>query len=313
MIIHFGLRLRERIDGHKLTRENYAIIDKKCSLFKSHEDYFILNNRYKKMPKKWSVWYLGKLLDYCESIAPSKRKKYLINRIEYIKNEIKAYKLLPDNYHIKVLEKDWRNDKSESLEDYVDNYLRKQHEYIDKFDWDFDILGRYYTEECCQNQYRDAMKNFDLNMEFFKLLDKDEFNKEIDNFMIRNPFFKEITDLTIYKNKSGYYILITDEYKQLYIGTSKNIAKRIRVHWNFRKQFDRLLFPMESIDKSIIPFDSFQALDTTRILVFETNKTFEIEDDFIKQFEPRFVANRIAGGVPKGLIHALSMMKSRKL
>lgn len=177
-----------------------------------------------------------------------------------------------------------------------------------------DKEGKTYTDKWCIKHQKDCLENYDLNMEFFSLLDHDEFNKEINGFLNHYPMFNQIKDLNELNEKTGYYILIQDEYCQVYIGTSKNILKRIKEHWVRRKAFDRLLMPMGAVETSVMSIDSFRALDTTRVLAYETPNIFYEEDDYINFFSPQFITNRLAGGyVEGGLIEAISMMKSRNL
>ncbi|MCM3571499.1 GIY-YIG nuclease family protein [Neobacillus mesonae] len=177
-----------------------------------------------------------------------------------------------------------------------------------------DEEGKFYTNEWCENQLRDSLENYDLNMEYFSLLNHGEFCEEIEGFLKRNRQFTEVYDLNLYDGKSGYYMMVLDEYSQVYIGTTNNIKRRIRQHWSNSKPFDRLLFPMGNVDSSILSIDSFRALDTTRIYVYETNKTFTDEDEFIIQFPAKFLCNRLAGGkITGGLLQAIAMMKERNL
>lgn len=172
--------------------------------------------------------------------------------------------------------------------------------------------GNIYSDEWCEEHREDCLKNFDLNMEYFQLLDKDEFNKEIDNFLNEHKEFKEVKDLKLYNGKSGYYIMILDEYKQLYVGTTNDIKKRIQTHWSKKMPFDRLIWG--SVDNSILSINSFKALDTTRIYAFETEDTFSIENYYIECFNTKFVCNRIEGGFLKsGLLETINSMKTRKL
>ncbi|WP_394581208.1 GIY-YIG nuclease family protein [Cytobacillus firmus] len=177
-----------------------------------------------------------------------------------------------------------------------------------------DEEGKTYKDEWCINQLRDSLKNFDLNMQFFSLLNHDELCKEIEGFLERNRQWTEVTNLNLYDEKSGYYMMVLDEYSQLYIGTTKNIKKRIKQHWSNSIPFDRLLFPMGNVDSSILSIDSFRALDTTRIYAYKTNNTFSSEDKFINEFSPKFMCNRLAGGkISGGLPQAIGMMKKRNL
>lgn len=176
------------------------------------------------------------------------------------------------------------------------------------------LLEIVYSDKWCTEQFKNCLKNYDLNMEYFSLLSHEEFNAEINKFLECNKCFLEIFDLNLYEGKSGYYIMVFDEYCQLYVGATNNIKKRIRQHWSKNKPFDRLLFPMGAVDSSILSVDSFRALDTTRIYVFLTERTFDDEDEFINQFPDKFVCNRLDGGkITGGLLQAITMMKKRKL
>ncbi|NRT90890.1 GIY-YIG nuclease family protein [Clostridium beijerinckii] len=174
---------------------------------------------------------------------------------------------------------------------------------------------RIYTDEWCKNHFEECMKNYDLNMEYFSLLDNNEFNLEIDKFLKQNEGFVEVSDLNLYHMKPGYYLMVLDEYCQVYIGTTNDIKKRIRQHWSGNKHFDRLLLPMGAVDSSILSIDSFRAFDTTRIFAYITEKIFDNEDKFINEFSSKFVCNRLSGGKFKGigLLSSIMMMKSRKL
>lgn len=177
-----------------------------------------------------------------------------------------------------------------------------------------DEEGKIYSDEWCAKQLEGSLKNYDLNMKYFSLLNHNEFNKEIDKFLKRNKRFIEVFDLNLYDGKSGYYIMILDEYCQMYIGTSDDIKRRIRQHWSKSIPFDRILFPMGNVDSSILSINSFRSLDTTRIFAYTTNKTFTSEDKFINQFSAKFVCNRLAGGrITGGLLQAITMMKERKV
>lgn len=148
-------------------------------------------------------------------------------------------------------------------------------------------------------------------MKFFERLDNAKFKNEISNFLNKTKFF-EIIDLNDY-SCSGYYMMIIDEYCQLYIGTTKDIKRRIRQHWAGGKlKFDRLIFG--EIIKSRFSIDSFRALDTTRILVYPTDDIYSQEDEFIKHFSNEFVCNRISGGTMEfGELSAAANMKTRNL
>ncbi|WP_078549255.1 GIY-YIG nuclease family protein [Litchfieldia alkalitelluris] len=177
-----------------------------------------------------------------------------------------------------------------------------------------DEEGKTYTIEWCEKQLKDSLKNYDLNMEFFSLLNHSEFCREIEGFLEKNRRFTEVHSLNLYDGKPGYYMMVLDEYSQVYIGTTNDIKRRIRQHWSKSKPFDRLLFPMGNVNSSILSIESFRALDTTRIYVYETNKTFSSEDKYINQLPAKFMCNRMAGGkITGGLPQAIAMMKKRNL
>ena len=130
---------------------------------------------------------------------------------------------------------------------------------------------KIYSDEWCEKQLQNCLENYDLNMKYFSMLNHDEFNIEIDKFLRRNEFFGQVLDLNLYENRAGYYMMVLDEYCQIYIGTTNDIKKRIRSHWSSSKSFDRLLFPMGAIDSSLLSIDSFRAFDTTRIFAYTTS------------------------------------------
>ncbi|MGL5353480.1 MAG: GIY-YIG nuclease family protein, partial [Clostridium sp.] len=172
-----------------------------------------------------------------------------------------------------------------------------------------DKREKLYTNEWCEKHQKNCLENYDLNMQYLSLLNRDEFNEELNKFLKSNECFVEVFDLNQYDSKPGYYIMVFDEYKQIYIGTTQDIKKRIRQHWNKNKSFDRILCPIGAIDTSIISVDSFRPLDNTRIFGYVTKETFDREDEFIKGFPAKFMTNRMAGGrVTEGLFQAIKMV-----
>ncbi|MCA1066182.1 GIY-YIG nuclease family protein (plasmid) [Rossellomorea sp. AcN35-11] len=177
-----------------------------------------------------------------------------------------------------------------------------------------DDEGKLYSDDWCSQHLKQCLENYDLNMEFFSSLSPESFNQEIDSFLSENTEFNEVDDLNRYDGKPGYYIMALDEYCQLYVGTTKDIKKRIRQHWSNSKPFDRLLFPQGNVEGSMLSIDSFRAMDTTRIFAYETEETYNEEDDYINQFSPEYVSNRLGGGkITGGAIQAISMIKNRNL
>lgn len=173
-----------------------------------------------------------------------------------------------------------------------------------------DKEGLIYSDSWCEKHLAEVMQNFDLNMKFFERLDHVKFEDEIAKFLKKTKFF-EITNLSDY-SCSGYYVVILDKYCQVYIGTTKDIKKRIRQHWSGGKmRFDRLI--CGSITKSKLSIDSFRALDTTRILVYLTSEIYCQEDKFINYFSNEFVCNRTCGGIMEfGELSVAANMKTRK-
>lgn len=177
-----------------------------------------------------------------------------------------------------------------------------------------DTTRKKYTDEWCQWHYKNCLENFDLNMEFFAALSRDEFDTAITTFLDNHQEFRQISDLNICAGKSGYYMMVLDEYCQVYIGTTDDIKRRIQQHWSSSKPFDRLLFPIGAVDTSILSVDSFRAYDTTRIYAYITPNTYESEDIYINHFSAEFVCNRLAGGkITGGLLQAIAMKKQRQL
>lgn len=154
----------------------------------------------------------------------------------------------------------------------------------------------HYTESYVNKQYEDTMYNFDRNMAFFQKLDHKDFNKCLNRF-VKKYKFHETTDLKEVEGMNGAYIMVLDEYSQVYIGISNNIKRRILGHWSKRKEFDLLLFGNK--ETSILPIDAFGALDTTRLfyLSLRWEETYEMEDKLVTAFDRRYSLNRVAGGI----------------
>lgn len=154
-----------------------------------------------------------------------------------------------------------------------------------------------------KNQDKDFIKeqtkrikyNYELNMKYFNSLDYNEFNQYINTFMKKNKFV-EVKDLKQYIGKKGIYVLILDEYKQVYLGlTDRGIKERIKDHWNAKKEPERLIFGQAF--NSILSIDSFGALDTTRIFVKLDSPLYEIEYKMVDEFDKRYLLNRTMGGI----------------
>lgn len=175
-----------------------------------------------------------------------------------------------------------------------------------------DEEGTAYKEEWCKEYREICLKNYDLNMRYFSLLDKDEFERELELFIKRHNGFEEIFDLNACDGEEGYYIMVLDAYKQTYIGKAYDIKKRIRKHWSNTLPFDRTLFPMYAYENSVFSIDFFRALDTTRIFAWKTKVQYGAESDLVADFPTKFCANRIGGDVTD-LLTALATKTERAL
>lgn len=174
-----------------------------------------------------------------------------------------------------------------------------------------DISEEKVTNKMIEKGYKNIYKNYDNNMNFFQSLSKKEFNLELDNFLDKNKQFKEINNLYSVNRKSGYYIMVLDEYSQMYLGTSNNIKGRIQHHWAMQMHFDRMIFG--DIDDSILSINSFRAFDTTRVFVYLTSEIFDDEDGFINKIDDKYLLNRTVGGLLSGLDEAIYHGKNRDL
>lgn len=177
---------------------------------------------------------------------------------------------------------------------------------------------RILTDEWCEAHQADALANFDMNMAHFASLDPVEFEATLQLALDGHPDMVEVTDLTEWIGVPGVYIMVLDEYRQVYVGASSEsagIAKRIRQHWTNQKEFDRLIWG--SVTTSILSIDSFRALDTTRIFAMKTTEYFDEEISVLDQFPPKFALNRMIGGSDAarfaGLLGVTAVMREREI
>lgn len=230
--------------------------------------------------------------------------KYTTNYLNHFNVKLKSSKydyLTRDNYcepkselcterknFLKKIKLKYDSNKSETLEKLYKNYLFFPNEvFLDNEHYSNDYVAKYYNN---------CMENYDLNMRYFENLEYDDFNKNLLSFIKKNKFkeVNDISDLCI----QGVYILVLDKYKQVYIGISNNIKRRIMSHWNNRKEFDRLVFG--DVNTSIISIDSFGPLDTTRIFYKEIKSVYKInslEKEYVKKFNSKYLLNRVDGGI----------------
>lgn len=154
------------------------------------------------------------------------------------------------------------------------------------------------SDEYCKRYQAMCLQNYDLTMKFINNLDKKSFNNIIDKIVNKNNMI-EINNLNECQNKTGIYMAVLDEFKQLYIGqTTRNLKDRILNHWKIKPKFDKILFG--GANQSVIAYNSYGALDTTRIFVIyekDKNKIDKIEADLLKEIPKEYQTNRIGGGV----------------
>ena len=74
--------------------------------------------------------------------------------------------------------------------------------------------------------------------------------------------------------------MILDKYKQIYVGVTSNIKKRIKQHWNKIVKKDYLYNEFHNMPMGI---DSFKALDTTRIFVQNYEKEIKSTNNMLSQ------------------------------
>ena len=216
------------------------------------------------------------------------------NKIEYInhfntkirKNEFNN--LTRDNYCIPTNKISYVCRKS--LKFYINrcNYKIPNEDYLDE---------NTYTDKYVKELYDKCMYNYDLNIKYFSDLNHDDFEKYLKTFTEKNKF-QEIFDLKDVNNIEGIYILVLDEYNQVYIGISNDIKKRVLSHWSSKHPSDRLLFGDK--ETSILSIDSFGALDTTRIF-YKKIKYFQDIDteeyNLVSTFSNKYKLNRVDGGL----------------
>lgn len=151
-----------------------------------------------------------------------------------------------------------------------------------------------WNEDSYTKQRLKAEINYDANMEFYDSINNLEFEKSLKRLC--NKFkLKEIHDLKTLSGVEGVYVLVLDKYKQVYVGVSKDIKRRILSHWQKNKSLERLIFG--DVCNSNLSIDSFGALDTTRVFVKQTNRIYEIEGKITKSMDPSYTLNRTEGGI----------------
>lgn len=219
------------------------------------------------------------------------RKKYLkINRDEYAEIDRKNHSLSVSKKEYNLMEEYRSSDvisKQKIAKSYFENYLKV---------FEDNSLTTFNNNYCIEHQ-KNCLINYDLNMNFFSKINYNDFEKMITSLKKKFKKLIEIQDLSIYDKKPGIYILVLDEYKQVYVGQTRDIKKRILQHWTNRKEFFKLIFG--DVETSVLSIDSFGALDTTRILIYQIGDLFlqlDLEDKITKFIPKEYLLNRTKGG-----------------
>lgn len=162
-------------------------------------------------------------------------------------------------------------------------------------------IDNFINRNLEQNKYltdfakEKALKNYNLNIRYFINLNQEEFNRTL-TYLLNLYAFVEIKDLNEIKGRQGIYILVLDNYKQIYIGqTNRDLKARILRHFNIEIPFQRVPF----VRYDTLPIDAFKPLDTTRIFTLftsEQNVIDEIESKLINECDKKFLLNKTIGG-----------------
>lgn len=308
---HLGLKLSNRVGGHKLTRENYIKDSNKNNGWMFVTEYLLEEEKLNLNTKKFNIWYLNEMIKHYNSVGIDIAETTIRFKYEYIKGLLKKEESKSDDEYLINIRKYCDKLKKFNIIRTVEEVIISQENMIKNYNLIEDITGKVYSEAYLNNQKENAMRNLDINISFFESLSLDSFNEDLGKFLSNNKKFKKYEDLSVLSNEPGYYLMVLEEYKQVYVGTSKNIRKRIREHWANQKDIDRLIFPPNDIEKSKISIDSFRALDTTSIYAFITEDIYNVEDKLIREFKEEFIVNRIAGGITSGMINVATDILTR--
>ena len=166
-----------------------------------------------------------------------------------------------------------------------------------------------HSQAWCDEHREKCLLNYDYSIQYFNNLEYDKFEKALNSLLKKRKAFKEIKDLNECKDVCGIYVMVLDNYKQVYIGKSINIKTRVLQHWSKEKDFNKLIWG--TVENSILSIDVFGCLDTTRIFVLKEDPFLldSTEYKLIEKMNQKYLLNRREGGsnvIP-------SMIKTRKL
>lgn len=151
-----------------------------------------------------------------------------------------------------------------------------------------------------------ALRNFDLSMTYFESLERGEFEGSLAEVLKRNRTLKPVEELSKWDDVEGVYVMVFDEYKQFYVGATRDIRARVMQHWTKRKPFDRLVFG--SLYNSVLPVDELRILDNTRIFAARTKDPYTLEKRIEETADNRFTLNRMGGGEGSSMMVALGLL-----
>ncbi len=157
-----------------------------------------------------------------------------------------------------------------------------------------DALNAEHSDMYLLVQRDRALRNFDLSLRYFGTLDRNGFEESLEHLLVKVKSLKPVERLDDWVGADGAYVMVFDGYKQLYVGQSSDIRRRIRAHWSGRKSFDRLVFG--GVYRSILPVDEFRAFDNTRIFAARSRNRHWLEERAERAADPRYTLNRISGG-----------------
>ena len=228
-----------------------------------------------------------------KKIAQSKEKKYQddptkIKRFGVWLKRSERNKLSRETYA--QIDKKVHHKPSLLLEYYADNPTERKKIYGDE-------ECTIYSDEWCAQHRQKCLENFDLNISYFDKLNEDKFESALSSLLKRRKNFESVYDLNEYRQVEGIYVLVLDQYKQVYIGQAKDIKDRVLEHWRAKKHFLTLIWG--DVETSVLSIDVFGCLDTTRIFALKTKTEWErneAEKVLVKAMNSKYLLNRTVGG-----------------
>lgn len=177
------------------------------------------------------------------------------------------------------------------------------------------------AKKACEEQRRNALRNYDYNKQYFRMLKSSEFKHQIEKFREAYPEFTEVKAINDYRPKNvgicssgpyeGVYVMVLGKYKQIYVGQTKSLSTRIKEHWGVRagndlehiERWDSSVLPLKKCtyypganeENSVLTIDAFGPLDTTQIFFYETPLDAvrkKLEAELIDFFNHKFLCNR---------------------